>query len=391
MLSHSIENVEDRGELKAQTSTRENPGAGGLWAQAVHGADGYRRFRLLLHGAVTAAIHGRRSAGTRRPSVRFVLSVLFWGIIFTAFTRGLCSSVLLYHVQEVKPSVFVWTPDDVIDQECDPLYNRPATAGFVVTSQGVVVVDSTNSPINGRDLLYEIRQRTPVPVRYVINTSSAPDHVLGNEVFADQQAIVTSSRTANLEMQQYHRDLLDRMKGSDGWRLQARMRGFHVTPSTQTFDSAMTLNFAGEEFRISTLLGGNASSNDSVVFMPSAKVLFLGELFDNHYFPRVGTRDVRRWIEVLRQVETWDVDVYIPGHGAPGSRKDVEDFRKFLEWTVAQIEMRVKQGKPWDDVKKDLWLPRTYNWHAPDLAPDTLGDIYRQIAPPPTAPPPSFP
>ena len=152
----------------------------------------------------------------------------------------------------------------------------------------------------------------------------------------------------------------------------------------------MTLNFAGEEFRISTLLN-NASSNDTAVFLPSAKVLFLGELFDNHYFPRVGTRDVRRWIQVLRQVETWDVDVYIPGHGAPGSRKDVEDFRKFLEWTVAQIEMRVKQGKTWDDVKKDLWLPRIYNWHAPDLAPDTLGDVYRQIAPPPTPPPPSFP
>lgn len=305
--------------------------------------------------------------------------------------RALSSSVLLYHVQEVKPDVFVWTPDDVIDQDCDPLYNRPAAAGFVVTPQGVVVVDTANSPLNGRDLLFEIRQRTPLPVRYVINTSAAPDHILGNEVFADLQAIVTSTRAANLEMQQYRRDLLARMKGSDGWRLQARMRGFHVTPSTQTFDEAMTLNFAGQEFRLSRLLHEDASSDDAVVFLPSAKVLFLGELFDNHYFPRVGKRNVRRWIEVLRQVETWDVDVYVPGHGTPGSKKDVEDFRKFLEWTVAQIEMRVKQGKTWDEVKKDLWLPKTYNWHAPDLAPDTLGDIYRQIAPPPTPPPPPFP
>src|SRR5271157_1099388 len=86
--------------------------------------------------------------------------------------RGLSSSLLLYRVQEVKPNVFVWIPDDVIDQECDPLFTRPATAGFMLTSAGVVVVDTTNSPMNARDLLYEIRRRTDSPIRYVINTSS---------------------------------------------------------------------------------------------------------------------------------------------------------------------------------------------------------------------------
>ena len=133
-------------------------------------------------------------------------------------------------MQEVKPKVFVWIPDDVINQDCDPLYTRPGTAGFIVTSQGVVVVDTSNSPMNARDLLYEIRQRTDLPIRYVINTSSAPDHMLGNEVFTDEQATLISTKTAQAEMQQYRQDLSARMRGEQGWRLQARMRGFHVTP-----------------------------------------------------------------------------------------------------------------------------------------------------------------
>lgn len=92
-----------------------------------------------------------------------MLSVLLASVVLVPSRTSLSSSVFLYHLQEVKPRIFVWIPDDVIDQECDPLYNRPATAGFIITSQGVVVVDSSNSPMNARDLLYEIRQRANIP------------------------------------------------------------------------------------------------------------------------------------------------------------------------------------------------------------------------------------
>ncbi len=279
----------------------------------------------------------------------------------------------------------------MIDQDCDPLFTRAATAGFIVTSQGVVVVDTSNSPMHARDLLYEIRQRTDLPIRYVINTSSTGDHMLGNEVFTDELATVISTETAQAEMLQYRRELSDRMRGEEGWRLQTRMRGFHVTPSTQTFDDKMTLNIGGQEIRMTCLLRSENSPEDAVVYLPSAKTLFLGELYDNQYFPRIGSRDVHSWIEVLRQVEGWDVDTYVPGHGAPGSKKDLVDFRKFLEWLVAQVEMRLKQGHTAEDVQKALRLPKIYNWHAADLASDTVADVCRQLAPQREAPTPAQP
>jgi glyoxylase-like metal-dependent hydrolase (beta-lactamase superfamily II) len=303
----------------------------------------------------------------------------------------LCASVLsaaLYRVQEIKPNIFVWLPDDVIDLETDPRFSRAATSGFVVTPEGVLVVDTSNSPMNARDLLYEIRRRSQLPVRYVINTSSAPDHMLGNEVFTDEQATLISSKAARAEMEEYRQDLYARMRAEGGWRLQARMRGFHVTPSTQTFEEKMTLSFGGLEIRIDTPMRGENPTDDAVVYLPAAKVLFLGELYDNQYFPRVGSRNVYRWIEVLRQLEGWDVDIYVPGHGAPGSKKDLADFRKFLEWVVAQVEMRLKQGQAPEDIPKLLRLPKVYNWRAPDLAPETVADVCRQLAPPS---PPSFP
>ena len=310
-------------------------------------------------------------------------------LVLTALLLGASAlSAALYRVQEIKPNIFVWLPDDVIDQETDPRFSRAATSGFIVTSGGVLVVDTSNSPMNARDLLYEIRRRSELPVRYVINTSSAPDHMLGNEVFTDEQATLISSKAAQAEMEDYRQDLFARMRAEGGWRLQARMRGFHVTPSTQTFEEKMTLNFGGLEIRIDTPMRGMNPTDDAVVYLPAAKVLFLGELFDNQYYPRVGSRNVYRWIEVLRQLEGWNVDVYVPGHGAPGSKKDLVDFRKFLEWVVAQVELRLKQGQAPEEIPKVLRLPRVYNWRAPDLAPETVADVCRQLAPPSL---PSFP
>ena len=108
----------------------------------------------------------------------------------------------LYKVQEVKPNVFVWVGDDVLDLDGDPQFDRAGTAGFIVTPEGVVVVNTTNSPFHGRELLYEIRHHSELPVRYVIDTNSSGEQILGNEVFTEQQATLISSAKTQEEILQ---------------------------------------------------------------------------------------------------------------------------------------------------------------------------------------------
>jgi glyoxylase-like metal-dependent hydrolase (beta-lactamase superfamily II) len=301
------------------------------------------------------------------------------GLAFLFAAYSLFAGNGLYDLREVKPNVFVWIPDDVIDQDGDPQFCRAGTAGFMVTSEGVVVVDTTNSPFHARELLYEIRRRTEAPVRYVINTNAAGDHMLGNEVFVDQQASLISSSAAQARMRRYREELARRMEEEDGWRLQARMRGFHVTTTAQTFQGEMTLHLGGQEIRLLSVLGREESAEDAAVYLPEAKILFLGELYQGGYFPRIGSRDVRRWIEALRQVEAWDVDSYVPGHGAPAGKKELGEFRAFLEWLVAQVKTRVREGKSLDQIKKEFLPTETYHWHAPELAPEDVDAVYRQL------------
>ncbi|MGD0127419.1 MAG: MBL fold metallo-hydrolase [Terriglobia bacterium] len=308
--------------------------------------------------------------------------LLGFGLLLSAFC--FLSSVLgfatgwLYKVEEVQPNVFVWVSDDVLDLEGDPQFGRAGTAGFVVTNEGVVVIDTTNTPFHARELLYEIRHRSELPVRYVINTDSDGEQILGDEVFTELQATVICSAKAQEGIRQYRQALIRRLDDDDG-KLRTRMRGFHIAIPTQTFSNDMTLRMGGQEIKLVTLLK-NGSSDDSAVYLPAAKVLFLGELFQNSYFPRIESRNLHDWVGTLRQVETWNVDVYVPGHGEPGGKKELVEFRQFLEWLEKEVETRSKEGESLNQVKREVdSLVENYKWHAPELIPEEVEAVYKQL------------
>jgi cyclase len=321
----------------------------------------------------------RRAASRFAPPLLAHLSVLSACVLTglgMLFSASQASPPSHYEIREVRSNVFVWVPEDILDMDTDPQFNRAAAAGFIITSEGVVVVNTTNSPFHARELLYEIRRRTDQPVRYVIDTDSHPDQMLGNEVFQDLRATIVSTTEAAAEMRAYQRALGQRLAGD--YRLPSRMRGIHPTLPTRTFDRDWSIQLGGQQIKVLKLANGH-SAGDAVVYLPDSKVLFLGHLFENAYFPRLASGDVHRWIEILRQVETWNVDTYIPAHGLPGDRLEVKKFRQFLEWLSGEVEARIREGQSLEQVKRELNPLEKYDWAARDLAVRAIEDVYRQL------------
>ena len=351
-----------------------------------------------------------------------------------------CASRGVYQVVEIKPHVFVWIPEDVIDLEGNVDFARAGNAGFVLSPNAALVINTTNSPFHARDLAYEIQERGEVPVKYVINTGPEGDEALGNEVFADRQALILSTPLAQAVLERYKQDLPGFI--ASDWQLRGRMRGIHPTPARETFAGEMTIELtsgavntgtpaeglpnppvnslksgtgpgasgrapeppglgnsqtasvpalpadsiqASQEVRLISLRAGRASG-DAAVYLPQSRVLFLGDLFENGFYPRLKSefesRDARAWIEVLKGVEAWDVDYYVPGHGQPAGKKELAQFRHFLEWLVSETETRIKEGKSWEQIR-DKMLPaiRAYRFRAPERATPVLEAVYEQLAP----------
>ena len=281
----------------------------------------------------------------------------------------------LYQLREVKPRVFVWIPEDIIEPESDPQYSRAGNAGFIVSGDGVAVVNATNSPFHARELLYEIRRKTDQPVRYLIDTGGAGDEVLGNEVFADLQAQILS--TTSIQDQIRGRAEAFAQDGRSDSHSPRRLRGVHITPPNQTFQGQDRISLGGQTIK---LVAFDPGLDAIAVSLPESRVVFLGDLFQNQYFPRLESRDIHRWIGALRQAESWNAEVYVPGHGEPGGRKEVEDFRRFLEWLANQVQTRLQTGQPLDRVKAELLPFKGYPWHAPEQAAGLVEAVYQQLA-----------
>src|SRR5262249_14378436 len=76
-----------------------------------------------------------------------------------------------------------------------------SNAGFVVTSEGVVVFDSLGTPVLGRELVEAIRKVTAAPIRRVILSHYHADHFYGLAPLKDAGAEIWAHAAARNVLQ----------------------------------------------------------------------------------------------------------------------------------------------------------------------------------------------
>ena len=77
----------------------------------------------------------------------------------------------------------------VVTKAAEDLYFLTGVVGnvaFLITDEGVLVVDSGTRPSHGDAILEEIAKLTDKPVRYLIFTHYHMDHVLGAQQFPEE-------------------------------------------------------------------------------------------------------------------------------------------------------------------------------------------------------------
>ncbi len=103
--------------------------------------------------------------------------------------------------RELAPGVFAVMAADV--EETD---HTATNAGFIVGRNGVLVVESLSNGDLASQLIGEIRKNTPLPVRYLVNTSYHGDHCFGNFVFPAGTTIIEHEFTKNFLDENFEED-----------------------------------------------------------------------------------------------------------------------------------------------------------------------------------------
>ena len=227
--------------------------------------------------------------------------------------------------------------------------NFISNAGFVVTKDGVLVVDALGSPTLARELLEAIRRITPAPVRYVVLTHYHADHIYGLQVFKDQGATIVAHQAGRLYLNSDTATL--RLQASREELAPAVDAQTRLVPADRWIDGRTTLQLGGLDFVLQPA-GPAHTPEDLVVWVPQLRLLFAGDLVFRGRVPFVGQADSGRWITALDTLLAFDAGIIVPGHGPASSsaRADLELTRDYLVYLRKTMGDAARNMDPFEEA-----------------------------------------
>lgn len=229
-----------------------------------------------------------------------------------------------------------------------------SNAGFVVTDEGVVVLDALGTPVLGEQLIEEIAKVTDKPIVRVIVSHYHADHYYGLQAFKKRGIeiwahhageAVLGSEDAQARLAQRRADLFPFVDENTVPTAADRWLG----------DEGAEFVLGGVNFRV-IYVGPTHAPDDVVLQVVEDEVVFAGDLLFRGRVPFVGNANTRRWLEALDRLIAIDAKILVPGHG-PVSKNPQADLvmtRDYLRYLRTELGKAVEEMKSFDEAYADI-------------------------------------
>lgn len=226
---------------------------------------------------------------------------------------------------------------------------RGCNPSYVVTSAGVVIVDTPQLPSRAVQMRREAESTGPI--RYVINTEHHVDHIFGNYYFTGAGAVVHHKGvhdnfmvpTPDLDPFDYAAEAIP-TDDPDGAGLFPDRDAYYANPNSGeiVFTGDLDLRVGRHTFHLIHTPGH--TPGQIAVYVPDERVVFTGDTVFSECQTWLMTSDVTRWLTALDIVGSLDVDHVVPGHGPVTTLKYLATQRAvLLEW-VGAVASAVARG-----------------------------------------------
>ena len=186
---------------------------------------------------------------------------------------------------------------------------------MIIGDDAVLICDALATPVMAQKLIAEIRKVSDKPIKYVVLSHYHAVRVLGASGYkaAGLQEIIASQGTYEMIVERGAQDMQ-----SEYERFPRLFDAFDSIPGltwpTMVFQDSMTLWMSGLEVKIMHL-GPGHTKGDTVVWVPSEKVLFSGDLMEADAACYTGDAQLEEWPATLDALVALQPEKIVPGRG----------------------------------------------------------------------------
>ncbi len=239
--------------------------------------------------------------------IRFTILMSF---VLTALSLQVFADVTLLKLEKINNVAYA-VVGPFGNRSPENLGNN-STSGFVITDDGVVLIDSGGSYKGAADIASVVKSITDKPVKVVINSGGQDHRWLGNGYFKERGAKIIASasavtdQAARVEEQFF---ALSNLVGEEG------MQGTEAVFADETFDDQFNLDFGGITFNIHHK-GQAHTPGDSYIHIADMGIMFTGDIVYVGRMLGVNSHsESKSWIEVYESMAGFNPKAIVPGHG----------------------------------------------------------------------------
>ena len=246
----------------------------------------------------------------------------------TFLTQHIFANSIQLNLIEVASGIFVHQGEHL---DIDENYQGDiCNIGFIIGEDSVAVIDTGGSLLIGEALKISIREKTSLPIKYVINTHVHLDHIYGNAAFNNPNTKFIG-----------HKKLTQAMKFRKGFYETLNLRylktpiekSIQIPPSILVRENESKIfDLGGRKIKVSAYSPAH-TDNDVTITDIKTGTLWAGDLLFIERTPVIDG-DIHGFIDVLGQlISLDDINLVIPGHGTP-TRKWRDAFRKSKNYFI---------------------------------------------------------
>ncbi len=279
-----------------------------------------------------------------------------------------------------KPVEFIPNVFSAIGATAPPTYENGGhnnNLSFIVTGDGVVVVNGGASWQLAEALHAEIKQVTDQEVRLVVNENGQGHAMLGNAYWKAQGVKIVAHEDAAAAFEETGPQSLEAAR-----RIQKEKADkTELVAPDETFSDSYEVDFGTMNITVQDL-GPAHSPGDVVVWLPDESLVISGDMaFHERLLPIFEETDTAAWLESWENgFEALEATYVIPGHGHPTNMAQVRRYtRDYLIYLRGKIREHLDAGGELDEAYYVDQSPYEHLDTFEELATRNAGQVFRKM------------